>query len=96
MMNSTPLRAQTQDALERGLHAVERASERASHSLAEQAGHAAAQMQDLGREASYQATRMRRQTAGYVRKEPMKALLISAAVGAVAVGLVALFGRSAR
>lgn len=96
MMNSTPLRTQTHDALDRGLHAVERASERASHSLTEHAGHAAAQLQDLGREASYRATRLRRQTEGYVRKTPMKALLISAAVGALAVGLVALFGRSAR
>lgn len=96
MMNSTPLRTQTHDALERGLHAIERASERAATSLSEQASHAAVQMQDLGREASYQATRMRRQTLGYVRQEPMKALLISAAVGAVAVGLVALLGRSAR
>lgn len=40
-----------------------------------------------------EAHRAQRSTTRYVRKEPVKAVLISAAVGAAAVGLVALLSR---
>lgn len=35
-------------------------------------------------------------TAGYIRQEPIKSVLVAAAVGALAVGLLAVFGRSQR
>lgn len=35
-------------------------------------------------------------TAGYIRQEPLKSVLVAAAVGALAVGLMAIFSRSQR
>ncbi|MDN3920652.1 hypothetical protein [Roseateles violae] len=66
---------------------------------------AAAQMEDLTRRtldrARQAGTQMREQaqragdaTAGYVREEPMKAVLIAAAAGALAAGVFAWLSRS--
>ena len=44
----------------------------------------------------YQAVRATDSTMGYIRKKPVKSVLIAAAAGAVIVALLAAFGRSGR
>ncbi len=43
-----------------------------------------------------QALRAQDTTLGYIKDEPMKSVLMAAAVGAVVIGLLALFTRSSR
>lgn len=50
-------------------------------------------LEDAFDHARDEAQRVQRGTTRYVRKQPVKAVLISAAVGAAAVGLVALLSR---
>lgn len=79
---TTTLRLQQAgNALERSLQAVQRASENAS-----------AQASQRASQALDGAARLGRQAAGHVKEQPLKAALISAAVGIAAVGLVALLG----
>ncbi len=68
--------------------------------LASQAGAAAQRGADAVRETSAQlrekALRAQDTTVGYIKDEPVKAMLIAAATGAVLMALVSLMGRSSR
>jgi ElaB/YqjD/DUF883 family membrane-anchored ribosome-binding protein len=52
-----------------------------------------AAMRDGSRRLRYQAVRATDTTVGYIREKPVKSMLIAAALGAVVVGVLAVFGR---
>ncbi len=77
--------------------ALNRASERVTE-LAQRGIDAARNGVDAARNAGYQVRDKAYQatdtTAGYIKNDPIKAVLIAAATGAVLMGLVSLFSRS--
>ena len=91
----------TQGALDSLQHRVEDARDRAPGAL----GRAAAQLDDLkrrgvetarqvGTTVKDQAMRTTERTAGYIKDEPLKSMLIAAAAGAALAALVGLASRS--